>query len=673
MKHSARALIISSSPSHPPTNDARRRVRQIVALLQLEGHDTTFLLCPDDATLPEDLSGTLAAMQTACDRFAVVPAGGPPDDGIPDDGEVSPQDRLGRHVHWFTARTRFDVVVVCDPALAGAFRGVPAHALKLLDVAAAPQALAGDAGADIVLVEPGAGLPQAGSALVVALPRCPVLPGPLPCSGPGSMLVAGLTAATADAGWVQGLLDRFAAHAKAFMPKLMLRIGGTVCPALSADSSFIDLAGPVDDPAAFAATLDVAVFPAAPSAGGGLTVEQALGWGRPVVATAEGFAGLPATDPFHTLADADALCMALLTLAFEPARLGELATRSLRAARLASAQMAAAAAGLRGVLRTRQARVVLLADSSFATPGDLLGERASQLAGKLAAMRPLTVVCPDGGARAAERYAPLQYELLTDREAFGAAATPEGLEAALARWSETAGVLHVVLARDVAAPEAYVQAARRRAASVWVDAFALGPAAAALGGAPEADFLGWDATTSAGPVALQTAPLPDLPAALEWTPNPPEGGVVLLFGATDGGTGQWAARRLHRAARAGRVVTDADGPDPARPWHCRPAVVLAPTGEDRTMRLLRCAAGLAGVPFLALDAQPFPTLVQGRDRAWQVNDLGGYLDATLALADQGGFTRRDRREPPDPRWDAIIERMAGHTAPADPVRPAFSA
>ena len=138
-------------------------------------------------------------------------------------------------------------------------------------------------------------------------------------------------------------LERFAKAERIYVPPpIEIRIAGNVCSQLRAYTSpSVKLLGHVPSVAEYYEDIDVVVAPMSFSTGIKIKVGEALSFGKPVVATHNGFDGFPSTDEFHSLESIDAVCRALMKLAFDRERLKTLEDHSEVAARLARSRSAA--------------------------------------------------------------------------------------------------------------------------------------------------------------------------------------------------------------------------------------------------------------------------------------------------------------------------------------------
>jgi hypothetical protein len=235
-------------------------------------------------------------------------------------------------------------------------------------------------------------------------PAAPEAPGARPARlDEGETLRVGFIGAmnTVNVLNMQRFLDALEKHDAA---RLSVEVAGNVCEKLSTKAPHIKLAGRVDDAAAFYKGVDVIVAPMEFSTGIKVKVGEALGYGKPVVSTRDGFDGYPATDPFHTLESIDDVCKALVALASDRERLKQLEQRSEEAANTAREECGQAYAQLADAIRRRLRTIVFLTDRPAWAAASFDDERVAQWCNFCGHIAPtwLVYVGAHGGGRAAD-------------------------------------------------------------------------------------------------------------------------------------------------------------------------------------------------------------------------------------------------------------------------------
>lgn len=361
------ALVLSPAPSHPTDQGNRNRVMQSARFLAGLKYQVHFVLYPRDPDWQHQIPPSYEAMGRAWASFTVVP---------PSRAEASPaagrdhgidewwDPAIATHLDWLFDHIAFEVVWVHYAFFSRAFERAPPQAVKVLDchdVLAGRRRLFEQAGcmaegfytteeqeriafdrADLVVAikeSERAAIAQRTARRVFTMPYFPMHWRP-PTPGPGAApLVAAFLGSSNGVNRMNmsGFVEVFRRHFPAAREPVRLVIAGEVCRHLRAGGPAVALLGRLEDLEAFYDSVDVVVVPFTFSTGVKIKVIEALAYGKPVVATANAFDGLPACDPFHMLPDMPAVCAALRLLAADPARLALLAQRSERSAVLAAA------------------------------------------------------------------------------------------------------------------------------------------------------------------------------------------------------------------------------------------------------------------------------------------------------------------------------------------------
>jgi glycosyltransferase involved in cell wall biosynthesis len=429
-----RALVLSPTPSHPADHGHRNRVRQTTGLLARAGYAIDFVLYPIDDDWQTAVPPGLEAMQASWGRrgglVTVVPPGRvlhAPPAGVHHELDEWWDPAIDSHLQFLWARRRYQVMLVNYVFLSRAFLHATGPCRRVLDThdrlsgrrelferhGAEPEFFftteaeeaRGLARADIVL----AIKPSEAAAFAVLTDRKVVrLPfaSPRPSGGGGAtrrrggalgapLRVGFLGADNAvNAINLRHFLERLERWCGLYLPDLTVLIAGNVCRRIAPAAGFVTLLGHVEDPATFYAAVDVVVAPLMFSTGLKIKVAEALGRGVPVVATADAFDGFTPADPFHTLADIEAVCAALMALAADRGRLAALGKASARALAALRKATARGAATLLGLLARPGPVLHVVTDIDYAARSTLAEERVWQAVQYFSALVEVRVTPP---------------------------------------------------------------------------------------------------------------------------------------------------------------------------------------------------------------------------------------------------------------------------------------
>lgn len=325
-----RILVVSPTPSHPQDAGNRARIHALLTALKAAGHAIHLCLLGRENPSPE----ALAAMRAAWDELILVPH------------DRRAERRSLGELHalddWITAEAEaafaalaarepgFGMVLVNYVFLSRALDFFAPPALRVLDThdvfagraahlaalglenrffaTTAAEESRGLDRADLVLAitaEEAAELAARTRAVVATLGHLPADPRPpLPPRAGGDGLAIGYLG-SANPLNTRALARFLAALDPAGLEGARLLVGGAAARGLPPAPNLLPI-GPLEDADALYAACDLVANPQEGGTGLRIKTVEALARGRPVIGTAEAFAGLPATRPFHAAADAAA-------------------------------------------------------------------------------------------------------------------------------------------------------------------------------------------------------------------------------------------------------------------------------------------------------------------------------------------------------------------------------
>src|SRR5438105_634644 len=351
-----KALVFSPSASHPQDYGNRNRVFQTTSFLKDTGYDIHFLLYPFESDWEAEVPPSAAEMRAAWASFTVLPPSRPLHAPAAGDHHLIDEwwdPRIGSYLEWLFAREWFDVFVVNYTFFSKALDYAPASTVRILEThdmfagrkelfaahgapaeffytTAEQEKLALDR-ADIVIAIKDAEAEllrkSAKSAEVLSVPfflpreRLALRPERVEMT---EELRVGFIGALNSVNVLNmsKFLERFEKYCTIYMPpSISVSVAGDVCLQLHSNSPRVNLLGRVEDVTEFYNNIDVVVAPMSFSTGIKVKVGEALSYGKTVVATKNGFDGFRSVDPFHGLESVDAVCRALMKLAFDRGRL----------------------------------------------------------------------------------------------------------------------------------------------------------------------------------------------------------------------------------------------------------------------------------------------------------------------------------------------------------------
>lgn len=422
-----RALVLSPSATHPQDYGNRNRIFQTCTYLKEQGYEVHFLLYPyEQEWTSGGVPDSVSDIRKAWDSFNVIPPTRllhAPPQGSHHRIDEWWDEQIGAHLKWLFASETFDIFVVNYTFFSKAFEFAPRNTLKILEThdifsgrkelfeanGAAPEffyttpdqeKIALDR-ADVVMAIKDGEAAQFRTMTgkdVIAVPfnilERPITRRPERLDVHDVLRVGFIGALNSvNALNMQRFLDKFAWYENIYMPPAIeIRVAGNVCSRLFSDSDSVKLLGRIESVEEYYAGVDVVVAPMEFSTGMKIKVGEALSFGKPVVSTADGFDGFPALDEFHKLFGMDALCRALIKLAFDRERLALLEERSEMAAKLARRRSAAGYEGLTAAIEHHAKAVIFITDAALFDPQTLEQARIAQWAELCSYMHRLVLV-----------------------------------------------------------------------------------------------------------------------------------------------------------------------------------------------------------------------------------------------------------------------------------------
>ena len=679
-----RALVLSPSASHPQDYGNRNRVWQVTSFLKESGYTVDFLLYPFEADWTDGIPPEADDMRRAWDAFWIVPPTIPLHARAK--GEYHEIDEwwdgaIGRFLTWLLARRTYDLFVVNYTFLSKAFTFAPTSTVRVLEthdlfsgrkemlaaLGVAPEffyttaereKIAFDR-ADIVIAikDSEAELIEAiADTEVVSLPFFPT------CRKSGGKKprakrtrFAGLSVGfigafnSVNIANFQSFLSEFDKIVRLYCPPLRLLVAGNVCRGLSTDNPAFELLGRVDNIDAFYAEVDVIVAPMMFSTGIKIKVGEALGFGKGVVSTANGFDGFPAIDPMHTLANVTEVCRALIQLAFDSHRRKELITRSRLAARLAQQSTALAFQSLAKRIRNRARRSVFVVDEPYWTETGFRAARLSQWAQLCGFLTPVIAchltACQAGTTRRqlGRSAAAVEIDIGDIGEFMQVTALADRLDEFLRQIGRTQLMLSV---NKPWAGALWEELARRGHAPI-VDLWCppLADAAGRAGVSPGPDL--WITGEAAGErlhlgAGVETMPIRYAPAGLSGLADRPvERRVVAILGSHDS-EARSTVTELELALQARGIpmelVANGGRDDLVETVYARlrqggRPMLLVSVATPPNVRLTCLAlSSIGGIPFLELNHKALPLAMS--DAAGNIRLLHSCFDLIDALVDQ---------------------------------------
>ncbi len=405
-----KVLVLSPSASHPQDYGNRNRVFETTSKFKQMGYEVHFILYPFESDWVNDVPESAADMRKEWASFTVIPPSMPLHMPAADTHHLIDEwwdSQIGHYLEWLFAREYFDVFVVNYTFFSRAFEFAPRSTVKVLEThdlfsgrkelfeafGAGPEffyttpeqeSIAFDRADIVVAIKDGEAEIIRGMTArsVVSLPyfvhdRSVALREDR--TSASTELRVGFIGAlnTVNSLNMQKFLERFAKYRTIYVPNITIAVAGNVGTRLKAGPG-VELLGHVSVVKEFYENIDVIIAPMDFSTGIKIKVGEALSYGKPVVATRNGFDGFPPIDQFHSLEDIDAVCRALIKLSFDRERLLLLEERTRTAAQLAKRRAETAYAALARSVREKARRIVFVTDQPLWKSETVQQERLAQ-------------------------------------------------------------------------------------------------------------------------------------------------------------------------------------------------------------------------------------------------------------------------------------------------------
>lgn len=710
-----RSLVLSPAASHPQNYGNRNRVWQVTNFLKESGYTVDFLFYPFEGEWNHTIPPEADDMRRAWDSFWIVPPGRKLHQ--PAHGEYHQIDEwwdetIGHFLTWLFERRSYDVFVVNYTFFSKAFTFAPKTTIRILethDIFSGRKEMLSTLGAkpeffytteeeeriafnraDLVVAikQSEAELIRRNTAKeVISLPFFPANRQTIRRKG---RKFAGLSVGfigapnSVNALNVGAFLEIFDPMVRLYCPPLRLLIAGEVCRRLDSANPAFELLGKVDSVEEFYSQVDVIVAPMIHSTGIKIKVGEALGLGKGVVSTANGFDGYPATDPMHTLSSLEGVGRALIQLAFDSDRLTKLISNSRVAAETAEQSTKIAFKGLASAVRDRRRRVGFLVDEPYWSLTDFHSARLAQWADLCGYLMPVIIFflntsgapAPKGGIykdRIIEeidasglRY-PADLELLVDKlnGELKSHGCTEVMVSVKAQW---AAELCKVLTKRGHHP----------IADLW--SLPLAEQAARAGVCPRADLWAVNEEAKGG---FETMALRFVPDGIEGWPDRPIASRILLLHEAKAGEAEGVLAEVQLAAQTLRLPLDIISGEKTSQLLIRlfefarnaprPLLFLSVGRSPKLAQACLSMASIARLTHFDISSGIFPLALaddQGRVRMLYTRydlivDIVGQLERGAALF--------QARQTHDAGWSHLWKRLERGTGSLDPAREAVLA
>src|SRR5579871_2618632 len=710
LQHRRKALILSPSASHPQDYGNRNRVFQTTSFLKDAGYEIHFVLYPFESDWVNEVPESAAEMRGAWTSFVVLPPSRPLH--MPAAGEHHLIDewwdpQIGSYLEWLFARDWFDVFVVNYTFFSKALDYAPASTVKVLETHdmfagrkemfaahGAPaeffytteaQEQLGLGRADIVIAikdaEAAVLRRNTKSAEVISIPffmeRKPLLPRPERLQNTEELRVGFIGALNSvNVLNMQRFLERFEKYRTIYMPPPMpISIAGDVCLQLHSNSPTVELLGRVEDVTAFYESLDVVVTPMAFSTGIKIKGGEALGCGKPVVSTHNGFDGFPPVDPFHSLESIDAVCRALMKLAFDRERLQLLEQRSATSARPDRRRSRDGYAAVKKPILRRSRRIAFITDAAIWNSDTTRQARVAQWCELCTYITRTAVIYVGGDQPGKFPRASSQLARFTDLYSPGSAA--EDALGVLDELMTLYEVIEVVLSVGGEFGRQIESALKQRVPYVTLDTWLpdLSAIAVEQGADPETDLWLTAETSDAPPRGISTTAIRYLPAGLDiWRKKKSAAEILVALCAPDPGD-LAGVDLLLGTEEIAKTISLADfrpneeGGDESFLFDylkaCdTPRIIVSVGQSSRAAELARCVAAYWGAEYLHVSTVEFPCMITNDDpplMCFSFADVANYLCGPLAAPNK--FAAQNG----DGGW-ATYWRLVSARKTANPVR-----
>ena len=408
----AKALVLSSIASHPQDYGNRNRILQMTRFFKELGYEIHFLFYPIEPDWSRAIPPSAREMIAEWDSFTIIPPSRPLHQ--PAAAEYHEIDEwwdplIGHYLDWIFKREFYDVMLVNYTYFSKAFEHAPRGTVKVLEMhdlfsGRREMFAANGVGPDFFYTTPDrekvafdrADIVIAikeGEATIVRnmtrrpaavsvpffMPERPSQPRPERLLPEEDLRVGFLGAHNVvNVVNMRRFLERYERAHQLYLPGLTLDIAGNVCTQLQTSSPGVRLLGRVERIEDFYDNIDVVIAPLMFSTGIKIKVGEALSFGKPVVATENGFDGYTPTDKFHTLKSYEDVTRALVTLSFDRERLKVLESRSAFAAKMARQAYNDGCWALSRAVKRQSKMIVLVTDQPIWGSGTAQQERLAQ-------------------------------------------------------------------------------------------------------------------------------------------------------------------------------------------------------------------------------------------------------------------------------------------------------
>jgi glycosyltransferase involved in cell wall biosynthesis len=696
-----KALILSPSASHPQDYGNRNRVFQTTSWLKDAGFAVHFVLYPYESDWVNGVPESAADMRAAWESFTVIP----PSMTLhaPPQGEYHEIDewwdpQIGQWLEWLFAREAFDVFVVNYTFFSKAFEFAPKTVIKILEThdifsgrkelflahGASPeffyttpeqekQAL--DRADIVVAIKDGEAehLRALTSRDVVSVPfnvvERPIVRRPERLEREEPLKVGFIGALnTVNVLNMSRFLARFAKCERIYVPPpIEILIAGNVCTQLHPTSPSVKLLGHVPSVAKYYENIDVVVAPMSFSTGIKIKVGEALSFGKAVVATQNGFDGFPSTDEFHSLESVDAVCRAVIKLAFDRERLQVLENRSEIAARLARRRSAAGYGALARTIGRRSKAVVFVTDQPLWRPQTIAQERLAQWAEYCSHATRVVIVYT--GEDRIEPFARGSRQLADNSNTVDARGGVDAVLNAIDDVSQSFTILDIVISAGDGTGTAIWNGLRGKYDTVTLDTWV--PELARIAGGTTGHqgdiWLHHEKLSVPGASkSVSATALRYLPESLRaWAGTAASNDILAVLCDADGADLRGLAV-LDTIAGAGRMVVDdelADLSSGDSDWlrtlsqRARPGVFLAIGNNMRAVETCRSIAACAEILFLHLSSDRFPLAFVAAEG--EIELCRSYGDVALLLNELSAHEQKGASEHPrDTGWSAYWRHLS---------------
>jgi hypothetical protein len=459
-----------------------------------------------------------------------------------------------------------------------------------------------------------------------------------------------------------------------YCPPIRFLIAGEVCRRLNSNNPIVTMLGKMASIEEFYAEVDVIVAPMVFSTGIKIKVGEALGFGKGVVSTINGFDGYPAMDPMHALASLRDVSRALIKLAFDEERRSELISKSRMAATRAEQSTAMSFKGLARAIRDRIRRVVFIVDAPYWNQTGFRAARLAQWAELCGYLMPIIVwylgtteaITPQG--RDTKALAIEHIDISEVRHSNDVESLAAKLDARLKMIGRTEVMLSLQIpwAADLCA--ALIARGHRPIVDLWCRPFA--EAASKIVMCARGDL--W-ATEDAANGIFETSSLRFAPSDLNgWSERQFARRVVLVGGSgtreAEAAVAEIGVALLHRDLPLDVIA----GEDSEKTLEClyeywqkrgRPLLLLSIGGSAKLSQACRAVSAIGRVPYFDINRSSFPLALWDEQENLQMfYDRYDLMGQILNRLDTGAPISQTLQAP-DAGWSRLWRRLERGVAP----------